>query len=57
MRQTCEIFISPQEVALMLENKVSLITPKAGLLNVAEERGNAARACKTRGLSRCLVSL
>ncbi len=36
----------------MLENNVRIIKHKIGLLNLAEELGNVAKACKTMGLSR-----
>jgi len=36
----------------MLENNVSIIKHKVGLLNLAEQLGSVSRACKTMGLSR-----
>jgi len=42
----------PQEVTLMLNTNERIIKHKVGLLNLAEELGNASKACQVMGLSR-----
>jgi hypothetical protein len=44
--------IKTNEVTLMLHTANPIIKHKAGLLNLAEELGNASNACKIMGFSR-----
>jgi|TARA_B100000315_G_scaffold126747_1_gene116544 molybdenum-dependent DNA-binding transcriptional regulator ModE len=44
-------FIKTQKVNLMLHSNDRIIRHKVGLLNLADELGNVAKACKMMGVS------